>query len=172
MTQDADPKLFKGSIAWMAGNSVTANLMMAVLLIGGLFMGFNIKQEVFPEFSLDIVNISIAYPGASPEEVENGILLATEEAIQDIEGIDEITATASEGYGSVSIEAIEGTDINRLWQEIKSEVDRISTFPDEAEEPRVSIATRKREVLRIALYGDTSETNMRDLADQIRDKLL
>ena len=79
MTQDADPKLFKGSIAWMAGNSVTANLMMAVLLIGGLFMGFNIKQEVFPEFSLDIVNISIAYPGASPEEVENGILLATEE---------------------------------------------------------------------------------------------
>ncbi|MCP3898270.1 MAG: efflux RND transporter permease subunit [Desulfobacteraceae bacterium] len=172
MKPDVDPKLFKGSIAWMAGNSVTANLMMAVLLIGGLFMGFNIKQEVFPEFSLDIVNISIAYPGASPEEVENGILFATEEAIQDIEGVDEITATANEGYGSINIEAIEGTDITRLWQEVKSEVDRISTFPDEAEEPRVTILARKREVLRIALYGDASETGIRDLSDQVRDQLL
>ncbi|MCK5162441.1 MAG: efflux RND transporter permease subunit, partial [Desulfobacula sp.] len=70
MTQDADQKTAKGPIAWMAGNSVAANLIMAVLLIGGIFMGFNIKQEVFPEFSLDRVNISIAYPGASPEEVE------------------------------------------------------------------------------------------------------
>ncbi|MBU8910244.1 MAG: efflux RND transporter permease subunit, partial [Desulfobacterales bacterium] len=162
----------KGPIAWMAGNSVAANLIMAVLLIGGLFMGFNIKQEVFPEFSLDRVSISVAYPGASPEEVENGILLAIEEAIQDLEGIDEIIATASEGYGSVSVEAIEGTDINRLWQEIKSEVDRIGTFPDESEEPQVSIAARKREVLRLALYGDAQETTMRALADQIRDELL
>ena len=172
MTQGADQKTARGPIAWMAGNSVAANLIMAVLLIGGIFMGFNIKQEVFPEFSLDRVNISIAYPGASPEEVETGILLAIEEAIQDLEGIDEITATANEGYGSISVETIEGTDINRLWQEIKSEVDRIGTLPDEAEEPQVSIAARKREVLRLALYGDVPETTMRALADQIRDELL
>jgi multidrug efflux pump subunit AcrB len=156
----------------MAGNSVAANLIMAVLLVGGLYMGFNIKQEVFPEFSLDIVNISIAYPGASPEEVETGILLAIEEAIQDLEGIDEITATANEGYGFISVEGLEGTNINRLWQEIKSEVDRISTFPGEAEEPQISIAARRREVLRLALYGDASETTLRALADQIRDELL
>ena len=172
MTQDADQKTAKGPIAWMAGNSVAANLIMAVLLIGGIFMGFNIKQEVFPEFSLDRVNISIAYPGASPEEVETGILLAIEEVIQDLEGIDEITATANEGYGSISVETIEGTDINRLWQEIKSEVDRIGTLPDEAEDPQVSIAARKKEVLRLALYGDVPETTMRALADQIRDELL
>jgi multidrug efflux pump subunit AcrB len=172
MTQNSGQSVSKGPIAWMAGNSVAANLIMAVLLIGGIFMGFNIKQEVFPEFSLDIINISIAYPGASPEEVENGVLLAVEEAIGDLEGIDEITSNAGEGYGSISVEAIEGADINRLWQEIKSEVDRISTFPDEAEEPQVSIAARKREVLRIALYGDSSEGNMRTLADQVRDRLL
>lgn len=172
MTQGADQKTAGGSIAWMAGNSVAANLIMAVLLLGGLFMGFNIKQEVFPEFSLDRVTISIAYPGASPEEVENGILLAIEEAIQDLEGIEEITATANEGYGSISIEGLEGTDINRLWQEIKSEVDRIETIPKEAEEPQISIAARKREVLRLALYGDASETTLRALADQIRDELL
>ncbi|MCF8077512.1 MAG: hypothetical protein K9K87_15270, partial [Desulfotignum sp.] len=63
----------KGAIAWMAGNTVAANLIMAVLLIGGLYMGFNIKQEVFPEFSLDLVSITVPYPGASPEEVESGI---------------------------------------------------------------------------------------------------
>ncbi|RLB84500.1 MAG: AcrB/AcrD/AcrF family protein, partial [Deltaproteobacteria bacterium] len=151
------PKV-QGPIAWMAGNTVAANLMMAVLLIGGLFMGFNIKQEVFPEFSLDSVSISVAYPGASPEEVENGILLAIEEAIQGVEGIDEITATASEGGAFIMAQALEGTDINRLWQEIKSEVDRIQTFPDEAEEPQVSISARKREVLKLALYGDAAET--------------
>ena len=169
MSQDQDTK---GSIAWMAGNSVTANLLMAVLLIGGLYMGFNIKQEVFPEFSLDRINISIAYPGASPEEVEKGIILAVEEAIQGLEGIEEVTANASQGYGSISVEAIKGADINRLWQEIKSEIDRITTFPDESEEPRVIIAARKREVLRLALYGDASESSMRTLADQVKDKLL
>ncbi|MCF8090661.1 MAG: efflux RND transporter permease subunit [Desulfotignum sp.] len=162
----------KGAIAWMAGNTVAANLIMAVLLIGGLYMGFNIKQEVFPEFSLDLVSITVPYPGASPEEVESGILLAIEEAIQDLEGIDEISATAGEGVGSVSVEALEGADINRLWQEIKSEVDRISTFPDDAEDPQVSIAARKREVLGVALYGDASQTAMRALADQVRDELL
>ena len=172
MTRNSTSHDTKGPIAWMAGNSVTANLLMAVLLIGGLYMGFNIKQEVFPEFSLDMINISIAYPGASPEEVEKGILLAVEEAIQGIEGIDEITASALEGHGSLTVKALEGTDINRLWQEIKSEVDRIGTFPDESEDPRITIAERKREVLKLALYGDASEESMRTLAEQVRDQLL
>ncbi len=165
-------KTAPGAIAWMAGNSVAANLLMAVLLVGGLFTGFSIKQEVFPEFSLDMVRIFIPYPGASPEEVENGIILALEEAIQNLEGIDEITATASEGSASVMVEALEGTDINRLWQEIKSEVDRIGTFPDEAEDPVIAIAARKREVIRLALFGNAPETTMRELADQVRDELL
>ncbi len=173
MTQQIEQSQEKGPIAWMAGNSVAANLIMLVLLIGGLLMGYyNTRQEVFPEFSLDMVNIFVAYPGASPEEVENGILTAIEEAIQDLEGIDEITATASEGLASVTVESLKGTNINRLWQEIKSRVDRIQTFPDEAEEPGVTIAARKREVLRLALYGDASESTLRSLAEQIQDALL
>ena len=172
MIQKQDTLSLRGPVAWMAGNSVAANLIMAVLLIGGLMMGFNIKQEVFPEFSLDRVSIVVAYPGASPEEVENGIVLAIEEAVQDLEGIDEIVASANEGAAFISIEALEGIDINRLWQEIKSEVDRISTFPDEAEDPQITIAARKRQVLSIVLYADASETTIRALADQIRDELL
>ena len=141
----------KGPIAWMAGNSVAANLLMFILLVGGLYMGFKIKQEVFPEFDLGVISISVPYPGACPEEVEKGILLAIEEGIQDLVGIDEIVSIADEGFGSVRVEALDGTDINRLWQEIKAEVDRIGTFPDEAEDPQVTIAARKREVLRLAL---------------------
>src|SRR3989339_1680711 len=122
MTENQKMAASGGPVAWMAGNSVAANLIMVVLMVGGLFMGFNIKQEVFPEFSLDRVTISVAYPGASPEEVENGIIRAIEEAAQDLEGIDEITAVANEGAASIVIQALEGTDINRLWQEVKSEV--------------------------------------------------
>ena len=162
----------KGPIAWMAGNSVAANLLMVVLLVGGLFMGGNIKQEVYPDWTLESVSISVAYPGASPEEVESGIILAVEEAVQDLEGIDEMTSQASEGSALITIEALDGADVTRLWQEVKSEVDRIDTFPDEAEDPVVTITSGQREVVRLALYGDAPETTMRDLADDIRDRLL
>ena len=146
MMSVTDNEIHKGPIAWMAGNSVAATLVMAVFLIGGLFMGLNIKQEVFPEFSLGRVNISVAYPGASPEEVENAIITVIEDAVQGLENIDEISAVADEGMAVVNITAIEGADINRLWQDIKNRVDRIATFPDQAEEPRISIASRRREV--------------------------
>lgn len=162
----------RGPIAWMAGNSVVANLLMAVFLIGGLMVGLQVKQEVFPDFTLDTVKITVSYPGASPEEVENGIVQAIEEAIQGLEGVNEISATASEGTASIDVEAIEGSDITRLWQEIKSEVDRIDTFPDEAKEPQIAIADHKRGVLTLALHGNTDELTLRSVADKVRDELL
>ncbi len=170
--QNDDNSVARGPIAWMAGNSVVANLIMIICLVGGLVMGFQVKQEVFPDFTMDIVNITVAYPGASPEEVENGVVQAIEEAIEGVEGIDEITSTSSESVGSIRVEALEGTDVKRLWQELKSEVDRITTFPDEAEDPQVSIASRKHEVVTIALHGDTDELTLRSVADEVRDKLL
>ncbi|MCD4718187.1 MAG: efflux RND transporter permease subunit [Desulfobacterales bacterium] len=162
----------KGPLAWMAGHSVTANLLMLVLLVGGLFWGSRIKQELFPDFELDMVNISVSYPGASPEEVERGIILAVEEAVQGLEGVKEITASAREGSGSVTVELIEGENIQRLAQEIKNEVDRITSFPDEAEEPQVVIAARKRAVVSLVLYGDQGERVLREIAEDIRDRLL
>jgi multidrug efflux pump subunit AcrB len=84
----------KGPIAWMAGHSVAANLLMLVFLIGGIILASNIKQEVFPDFETDQVQITVPYPGASPQEVEKGIILAIEEAISGLEGIDEVRSTA------------------------------------------------------------------------------
>ena len=162
----------KGLIGWMTHNRVTPNLVMVVLLVGGIFYALYIKQEVFPEFELDIVNVAVPYPGSSPEEVEQGIVLAVEEAIRGLEGIKEVTATASEGMGLVSAELLEGVDRQRVYQEIKQEVDRITTFPQDAERPEVSLVMRRREVIELQLYGDVSEWTLRELAEQVRDSLL
>ncbi len=162
----------RGPIAWMAGNSVAANLIMLVFLVGGLIMAKNVKQEVFPEFSTDTVSVRIPYPGASPEEVEEGIVLAVEEAVQGLEGIKEISSTAAEGLAQVTVEALEGADLSRLWQDVESEVNRITTFPDEAEDPQVSIGSHKRWVLTLALFGARDELVLREAADMVRDELL
>ncbi len=162
----------KGPIAWMAGHSVAANLIMLFLLVGGFFWGTRIKQEVFPEFTLDTVIISVAYPGASPEEVEQGIVLPIEEAIQSVDGIDTITSVANEGVGRVTVEALKDTDLQQLATDIKNEVDRISAFPTEAEEPLVTLPSRKRRVITLILYGDQSRDVLREMTETVRDQLL
>lgn len=161
-----------GPIAWMTRNRITPNLLMLVFLAGGFIIALRIKQEVFPEFDLDRVVVQVAYPGSSPEEVEQGIILAIEEGIRGLDGIKEMTATASEGMGMVSAELEEGADDQRIYQDIKQEVDRIITFPLDAERPEVSLVIIRREVLRIQLYGDASEWILRELAEQVRDRLL
>jgi multidrug efflux pump subunit AcrB len=162
----------RGPISWMAGRSVTANLLMLVLLIGGFVMAQNIQKDVFPDFELDLVTISLIYPGASPEEVERGSILAVEEAIQDIDGIKEITATAREGSGTVTVEIVEGENASEIGQEIKNAVDRISSFPEDVEDPRVTVPSRKRYVVSLALYGDQPEAVLREMAETVRDRLL
>jgi multidrug efflux pump subunit AcrB len=156
----------------MAGNSVTANLLMLILLVGGFMVGIRIKKEVFPDFELDRVTITVPYPGASPEEVERGVVLAIEEAVSGVDGIKEVSASANEGFGVVSIEIIEGKNIQRIAQDIQNEVDRIRTLPEEAERPQVVIAQRKRYVVSLALYGDQSEAILRETAEEIRDALI
>ena len=160
------------AIGWMAGHSVTANLLMFVFLVGGLIFSLRIKKEVFPDFELDMVNITVPYPGASPEEIERGIVLAIEEAILDLEGIKKVTSSAEEGVANVTAEIQEGEDIQAIAQDIKNEVDRITSFPEEAEEPQVVIAKRKRFVVSLALYGNESERVLRELAEVVRDRLL
>jgi len=162
----------RGFISWMARKHVPANLLMWLFLVGGAFSLLRIKQEVFPEFALDIVNVSVAYPGASPEDVEQGIVLAIEEAVRGIDGVVEINSVASEGSGSVSIEYDPKINVQQFYQDVKQEIDRIRTFPDDAEEPQVSIASRRRDVLEVHLYGDVDEFTLRNLAEEVRDRLL
>lgn len=171
---DADlaHELSPGPISWMARNPVTANLLAAAFLVGGLLMGLRVKQEVFPEFEVDMVAIAVPYPGASPSEVEQGILLAVEEAIRGLDGIDRVLGAANEGVGTVMVELLAGTNRNKALTDIKNAVDRIVNFPEDAERPTVSLASNRREVINLVVYGDVEERVLRSLAEKARDELL
>ncbi|HKK10210.1 MAG TPA: efflux RND transporter permease subunit, partial [Bacteroidales bacterium] len=162
----------RGAIAFMARNSIAANLLMLILIGGGLYMTYNIQKEVFPQFQLDIVEVSVVYPGAAPAEVEKGILLPVEEAIRGVQGIKEVTSTAYEGYGNISIELVAGTDRMKAFQDIDQAVNRIRTFPDDIEQPEVRLQSRQRDVMQVGLYGDVDIWTLRKLSEQLRDRLL
>ncbi len=156
----------------MANNHVAANLLMMIFIVGGLVMAFAIKQEVFPEIDLDMVQVSVAYPGAGPEEVEDGILLKIEENLSSITGIKEIKSVASEGFGRVTAEIMQGEDIDIVLQDIKAEIDRIITFPEESEKPVITKTANRREVVSLVVYGNAPERSLREQAEAIRDDLL
>ena len=162
----------KSAIHWMAHNHVAANLLMLVFVVGGLIKGSSIKQEIFPEISLDKVQISVVYPGAGPDEVEEGILRKIEENISGVDGIKEVKSIAREGIGIVTAEIRAGEDADLVLQDIKNEVDRITTFPEDAEKPIITKLVNRIGVISIVVYGDVSERSLREQAEAIRDELL
>ncbi|MCF8303225.1 MAG: efflux RND transporter permease subunit [Bacteroidales bacterium] len=156
----------------MAQNPIAANLLMLILIGGGIWTMYNIQKEVFPQFQLDIVEVSVVYPGAAPAEVEKGILLPVEEAIRGVQGIKEVSSTAYEGMGQISIELVAGTNRMKSFQDIDQAVNRIRTFPDDIEEPEVRLQSRQRDVMDIGLYGNVDIWTLRKLAERLRDRLL
>ena len=170
--QSSSGKTYTGAIAFMAQNPIAANLIMIILLGGGIWTMFNIQKEVFPQFQLDIVDVSVVYPGAAPAEVEQGILQPVEEAIRGVQGIKEITSTANEGSGTVSIELVAGTDRMKTYQDIDQAVNRIRTFPDDIEEPRVELQSNQTEVMVIGIYGDADIWTLRSIAEDLRNRML
>ena len=160
-----------GPISYMARNGVAANLLMLFILIAGLFALGGLVQEVFPEISLDRVRISVAYPGATPDEVEESIVLKIEERIEGVDGLKRIRSTAGEGRGSVVAELDLGEDIARALDDIKARIDRIQTFPAGAERPEVTEITNRQSVIRLVLYGDVPERTLKELAYRTEDAL-
>jgi multidrug efflux pump subunit AcrB len=171
--KDKDDKVRKeGAIGYMARNSIATNLLMLILLGGGIFTMFTIQKEVFPEFQLDFVDVSVAYPGASPAEVEQGVLQPVEEAVRSVQGIKEIVSEAGEGSGQISIELVAGSERMKAFQDIDQAINRIRTFPDDIERPEVSLRSRQRDVIQIGLYGNADIWTLRVLAERLRTLLL
>ncbi len=160
-----------GPIAWMASHPVAANLLMIVMLVGGFLMLYTSKQEVFPEFSMDMATITMSYPGASPAEVEQGIILSIEDAVKDIDGIGEMTSAAYEAYGHVIVEIDDEEETLRILQDIKTAVDSITTFPVDAENLTVTLNKNEEVVITLVLSGSVSENVLRDTADVVRSRL-
>ncbi|WP_372767008.1 efflux RND transporter permease subunit [Pseudoalteromonas sp.] len=160
-------------IAWFTRNHVAANLLMISILIGGLFsLTTQLPLEVFPSFETDRISVNMSLRGATPEDVEQGITIRVEEAVQDLEGIKEIRSRSSEGSASVTIEVDSGYDPREMLADIKSRVDAINTFPADAEKPVVSLAQRKRDVINVTVSGSYSEKETREFAEKVRDDLL
>ena len=153
----------------MARNSVAANVLMLVLVLAGLFAARNLVQEVLPELSLDQVQVLVLYPGATPAEIEESVVRSIEEQIRGVEGLDRTEATASEGFGSVIARFKSGTDISRALNEVKAEVDRIITFPAEAERPQVREITSRQNVIRLLVHGNVPEATLKELAYDIEE---
>lgn len=161
----------KKAIAWFTENHVASNLLMLFLLVGGILLIINFKVEIFPEVTLDRVVVSVVYQGASPEEIEESIIKPIEEAVSGLSGVNEIDSTAEEGLGVVVVEALKGYDVNTLYDDIKAEVDRLDTLPEEAEDPVVEKITKKNQVLSLALYGYADEGFLKKYGQKIKEDI-
>ncbi len=159
-------------IAWFARNSVVANLLMIVIVGAGLMTVGLVKKEVFPEISVDMVSVSVEYRGAAPEEVEDGVILRVEEAVQGLDGVDKMTSTANEGSGVVLVEVETGYDTREVLDDIKAAVDAIDTFPDETEKPVIKEITNRQQVINISISGDADELALKHIGERVRDDLL
>lgn len=162
----------RNPIAWMAKNPVAANLLMVMLLFGGILSALQIQKEVFPRFELDIITVSVGYPGAAPSEVETGVIQPVEEAIQGLEGIREINSRAYEGSGRVEITLLSGVDRVLAFQNIDKAIAGIRTFPEDANQPNVDLAAWQTRTIRMQLYGPVSVWTLRQLGERLQDQLL
>jgi len=159
-------------IDWFARNAVAANLLMMILIVGGLVTALTMKKEAQPKIDLNYVTVSMPFLGASPEDVEEGILIKIEEAIQDIEGIKELQSTARRGSGTVQAEIDASYDVAEVMDEIKSRVDAIPTFPDNTEKPVVSRTRFQSRVLIVTVSGDIDERTLKEYAKQVRNEIV
>ncbi|MCB2386870.1 efflux RND transporter permease subunit [Thalassolituus alkanivorans] len=163
---------YTGPVAWMARHGVAPNLLMAFLIIGGFLMSLNIRKEFIPSYEADMVIVSVGYAGATPSEMEQGVILPIENELSGIDGLKEIVSTATQGSAQITAELENGVDRQQAYQDIQQAVNRISTFPAQMERPLVRIASRSIDVIELALFGPLDQFGLKRLGEQIKDQLL
>ena len=161
----------KGVIGWFVRNGVAANLMLAVIVVSGVIVLTDLKQEIFPEFSLDVISVSVEYRGAGPAEVEDAVCLRVEEALQGIDGIKKMTSSANEGLGLFTLELLAGYDARRVLDDVKASIDAIDAFPEEVEKPVVQEITSRFQVINVAVAGEADLATLKRLGEQVRGDL-
>ena len=158
-------------IEYSVNNPVFANMLILILLIITPLTLMTLERQMFPQFSLDSISVRVPYPGASPEEVEEGICLKIEDAIDGIDGIKKYTTKASEGMGSANIEVKAGRDVQIIKDDVADQINAITTFPPDAERPSIFEAKMIRLTMGIAIFGELPEDQMKELAEDLREEL-
>ncbi len=168
----------KSIVRWAVSNSPAVNTFVVATLIVGLFSALTMRREVFPEFELEILLVTVPYPGASPEEVEEGICMKIEEAVRAIPGIKKMTSVARESSGFMVLELEANVkDVQKILSEVRSEIDTIPSFPELAEDPEIQQIVIRDAAIRIAVFGPETdglegELALRSVCEEIRDDLL
>jgi len=158
-------------ISWFAHNPVAANLLMVGILLVGVLGYANIEREAFPQTKSNTVTVSVAWPGAAPQELEEQVVVRLEESFSDLDNIEHIRSTVREGSASIRVEANAKIDIAEFLNDIKLRVDGVNSLPREIESPRVRLSDRRQEMMRLAVHGDLSERELTRLAERIRDEV-
>ncbi len=161
----------KRVMAAFARNTVFANIVLVMIFLAGGIATMSMIRENFPEFSLDMITISVPYPGADPEEVEEGISRKIEEAIEGLEGIKQYTTQSSENVGTAIIEVKEDYDVSDVLEKVKSKVNAISSFPVDAERPIITELMLKDPVMLLYFSGDMSERRIKEWSERIKDEI-
>lgn len=161
----------KNLLAAFARNTVFANIVLVLILIAGGIATMSMIRETFPEFSLDIITIAVPYPGADPEEIEEGVSQKIEEALEGLEGIKQYTTKSSENIGTAMIEVKKDYDIRDVLDRVRSKVNAISTFPVDAEKPVITELTLKDAVLLLYFSGDMSERRIKEWSEKTKDEI-
>ncbi len=161
-----------GIIGWFARNHVAANLLMLFILAMGIYGGQIATVETFPRFQFDSIEIRVPYRGAAPAEVEEGVVIKIEEAIEDIEGIKQVFGSALDGSGRVTIQVRDRYDPAEVLDEVKLAVDSISTFPVETERPIITKTRFRRGAITVQVAGDMREQDLKDLTNRVRDEIV
>jgi len=161
-----------GMVSWFTRNPVAANLLMVfIIAAGAVTLASRLPLEVFPSFELDRISIRVPYRGATPVEVEQGVTIKIEEAIQGLEGIKQIQSNAVEGLGTVNVSMESDADGEKLLDEVRQRVDQIGDLPADADSPSVYIPSRSREVISVIVAGALPERELVNLASRVRDDI-
>jgi len=159
-------------ITWFVKNPVATNLMMMLFLASGTLSYLSLNQEEFPDIEFGLIQVSVAYLGATPAESESAVCLRIEEALEGAENIERLTSTAREGGCDATLELASGADLNRVLNDVKGKVDAVTTFPAETEKPIVRAFSASGNVMTMALSSQTDDSNLKVVAEDIRNDLL
>ena len=162
----------KKLLDWFVDNPVAANMLMILVVVGGGMTLTSIRQEMFPTITPPLITVSVPYPGAAPETVEDTVTIKIEEAVHDIDGVKQVNSTSAENLGSVTIEMESDADGQLILDEVKTRVDAIVNFPPpDAEKPVIQKVEMKPHTVNVAVFGNLEEAPLKRIAERVRDEL-
>lgn len=172
MSDRDDPIRDHPFIAWFAGNPVVANVLLLTVLAAGIYTAFTVRKEAFPSFDGESVTIEVPFLGGTPEDVERGVAIKVEEALQGVQGIDRIRSESRDNGATITVEAIEDYPVQKLLDDVKIKVDAIPSFPVQVENPIIRENKRRNQVMWVEVHGPASEATLKETARHLRDELL